>query len=97
MIDGEFQQKQLWPYQGARGVDALRPTKIRNDYHPNTNQNCNHLVNVLALMLHSPFLSDMATLNTDAANSSKPFVPTYQFTRRDILEHPNLHRRHCEN
>ena len=43
------------------------------------------------------FLSDKATLNTDAANSSNAFVPTYQSTRRDILEHPNLHRRPCEN
>jgi len=41
MIDGEFEQKWMWPYQGASSVDAL--TKIRNDYHPNTNQNCNHL------------------------------------------------------
>ena len=40
-MDAELEQKRLWPNHGVSNVDAL--TKIRTDYHPNTNQNCNHL------------------------------------------------------
>jgi hypothetical protein len=82
MIDGGLERKRLWPNQGARSVHAL--TKIRIDYHPNTNHNCNHLGQCSRSYAHGPFLSDMATLNTDAANSSN---------RTDLPIYMSLHPR----